>query len=190
MEPSTTTNRPPVREAAPGVAHGPEPRASSAFIHGALTIHVPQGWLDASQIAFLEPAEDDLALEFQRRAAGAGGRAGQPVRPRGRSNFTLTVRPWFLSMDPVDFLQRELSALLAGVPGGRASALREVTLGQYPALLGTLELNHDGLAVKQLHAMAVGQNRLIHFCGTSNLGDFARAERRFGEILESIQIEP
>jgi hypothetical protein len=162
------------------------------FVHGDMSFDVPEGWVDASQIGFLAPADKSLANEFAKAAAAAGApiRMEVPAEPKSRANFALSFRPWFLEMDPKDFVGKELRAMLAQVKGVKLGELEMTEVDGAAAAMIDVEIQLEGMAIRQLHLLWVTAHRIVHFCGTTGRGDFDKHKDELLHTAKSIRFAP
>ena len=161
-------------------------------LHGDVVIEVQDDWVDATQIAFVAPPDRSLAEEFARRAkdAGAPVRMEIPAQPKTRANFQLSYRPYFLEdVPPKEFCEKELRAMIAQIPGGKAGELSWDRMGKAEAAVQDVEIQMEGISARQLHALAVLDGRIFHFCGTASRGDYEKAKAGFLTVLRSIRLE-
>ena len=160
------------------------------FTHGKVSLDVPEGWVDVSQIAFMAPAEKDLADDFAQRAAAAGAPINLeiPAQGKSRANLALSVRPYFLEMDPKEFCGTELKAMLTNMPNAKASEMKWIKIGEVDVPCADLEISMEGAALKQFHALAVLGGGIMHFCGTSSVGDYDKTKPLFVSALETLRI--
>ena len=161
------------------------------FSHGKVTFDVPKDWVDVSQIAFMEPAKNDLADDFAKRAAAAGAPINLeiPAQAQSRANLAFSIRPYFLEMEPKEFCQTELKAMLSNMPNSKAGELEWVKVGDTDVPSADLELTMEGAGLKQFHALAVFGGGIMHFCGTSAVGAYEESKAIFIATLESLKIE-
>ncbi|MCC7385874.1 MAG: hypothetical protein IT384_28755 [Deltaproteobacteria bacterium] len=158
--------------------------------HGDLTFHLPEGWVDGSQLMFLAPVDGALAEELRDSAARTrGGPIQLPVSPRISANVTFSSRPYFLAMAGGEFCERELRAMLGAIPKAKVSDFCSGQLGPFEASTAELEISADGISAKQLHALAVGKGRLYHFCATATLGDYDRVKAELVRIMTSLEVD-
>jgi len=160
------------------------------FSHGKISFEVPEEWVDVSQIAFMAPAKNDLADDFAKRAAAAGAPINLEIPAQGnsRANFAFSIRPYFLEMDPKEFCGTELKAMLANMPNSKSSEVEWIEVSEIPVAHADLEITMDGAGLKQFHALGVFGGGILHFCGTSSVGDFPSQKTVFLETLSSILI--
>ena len=147
--------------------------------------------MDASTLSFVAPPDKSLADEFARQAAAAGApvHMEMPSKPQPRANIQIGTRPWFITeVTPKEFCEKELRAMLVQV-GGKLGELTWATMGGHECAVLSVEVQMDGLAAKQLHALGVVGAHIVHFCGTSALGDYAKFEQSFIDTMASFEIE-
>ncbi len=159
--------------------------------HGDLTFDVLDDWVDASQIGYLEPPDESLAKEMAKQAATSGAPMNLqiPATPKTRTNFMISTRPWFLDdVDPKEFADKELRAMMLQVPNGKVHEHGWTKLGDSEAATAVLEVEMDGVRAKQLHVFGKLGDRILHFCGTTSPGDFEAARPRLIAVVESIAL--
>ena len=161
------------------------------FSHGKVSFEVPENWIDVSQIAFMEPPKKDLADDFAKRAAAAGAPINleMPAQAQSRANLAFSIRPYFLEMDPKEFCQTELKAMLTNMPNSKAGKMEWLKIGEVDVPSADLELTMEGAGLKQFHALAVLGGGIMHFCGTSSVGEYEKSKPIFVETLESLKID-
>lgn len=158
--------------------------------HGDICFELPEGWADGSQLLFVAPPDQKLRAELIQAAARAGGRVQIPsVAPKLSANITFNQRDYPFTMSALEFSERELRGALSTVPGAKAGEFRWGRLGPLEAFMAELEIQAEGVAAKQLHAMAVGKGRVFHFCATTPVGEFDNLRPLFVEVLSSIEID-
>jgi len=101
----------------------------------------------------------------------------------------VSVRPYFLEMDPKEFCGTELKAMLTNMPNAKASELEWIKIGDTDAPCADLELQMDGAGLKQFHCLAVLGGGILHFCGTAGVGDYDENRAIFLATVQSIRIE-
>jgi hypothetical protein len=161
------------------------------FTHGKISLDIPENWSDVSQIAFMAPAESDLADDFAKRAAAAGAPINLeiPAQAKSRANFAVSVRPYFLEMDAKEFCGTELKAMLTNMPNAKASEIKWIKIGEDEAACADLELEMEGMALKQFHCLTVLGGGILHFCGTASVGDYADTRSVFVAAIKSLRID-
>ena len=78
--------------------------------------------------------------------------------------------------------------MLMQVPNAKTTELEWIEIGDAPAAVQQLEFNMEGMPLRQFHVLAVMKDRLMHFCGTSGLGDYEKSRPIFLATVQSIEL--
>jgi hypothetical protein len=131
----------------------------------------------------MAPADDSIAGEINKKAGIA--KLDRSVKPR--SNIVVSFRPFVLAHgDAAEFCERELKALLAGLPGKKVGATGRVNLLGTTAATADVELRGDAATFKQFHALLLLGGQLIHFVATATPGDFDKLRPSFVVALGTL----
>lgn len=158
--------------------------------HGELRFQTEDTWLDVSQVYFVEPADDSLAKEMAKRASASGANVQRLNLPaKARANFALSTRPITVPEElRKQFAESELRGIVARISNLKLGEIQAVTVAGQPGASLELEMQHEGMAAKQIHALAVVGDRLVHFCGTAALGEFEKLRPTFLKTLSSLEL--
>ncbi len=151
---------------------------------------VPDEWVDQSQIAFAEPIDRSIALEFARAAAqsGAARNLQAPAEHKPRTNFVLSTKSFFgEGVDPIEFATRELQAMLSQVQTGDRSEMTIQKLAGHDAAVMEIEFGYEEMNLRQLHGLCLIGDRVLHFCGTATPGSFEKMRPEFLRVMASIE---
>lgn len=161
------------------------------FVHGSVSMDVPDEWVDQSQLAFAEPIDRSIALDFARAAAqsGAPRNLEAPAEHKPRANFVLSTKSFFVeNVDPKAFVTQELQTMLGQVQAGDRSELSYAPLAGHEAAVMEVEFGYEEMNLRQLHALVVVGDRILHFCGTATPGSFDKLRPEFLRIMASIDL--
>lgn len=157
---------------------------------GSLSLDVDGRWHDESRIVFSEPEDESLTKDLAKMVSKAGApRLSVPAANKPRGNFVVSHRPYTLNLAPKEFVQKELGAMLGALSNAIVGPLEWAPMGNAEAAVQEVELNAEGMALKQLHAMAVVGNRMVHFVGTSTAGTFASIKPYYLQVVASIGLQ-
>ena len=160
--------------------------------HGQLRFQADDAWLDVSQVYFVEPADDTLARDMAKRAVASGANIQRLNPPaKARANFALACRPIEVPEDSRQaFAAAELRGIVGRINNLKLGELQAVSVAGAPGAAIELEMQHEGVAAKQLHVLAVIGDRLVHFCGTASLGEFEKLRPTFIKTLDTLELTP
>ena len=160
--------------------------------HGQLRFQADDAWLDVSQVYFVEPADDTLARDMAKRAVASGANIQRLNPPaKARANFALACRPIEVPEDAREaFAAAELRGIVGRINNLKLGELHAVSVAGAPGAAIELEMQHEGVAAKQLHVLAVIGDRLVHFCGTASLGEFEKLRPTFIKTLDTLELTP
>lgn len=161
------------------------------FVHGTVSMEVPDEWVDQSQLAFAEPIDKSIALDFARAAAQAGAPRNlqAPAEHKPRANFVLSTKSFFVEgVDPRAFAAQELQTMLGQIQAGDRSELSYAPLGGHEAAVMEVEFGYEELNLRQLHGLVIIGDRILHFCGTATPGSFDSLRPEFLRIMASIDL--
>lgn len=159
--------------------------------HGELSFVAEDSWQDVSQVYFIEPADDSLAKEMAKRAVAGGANVGArlQVPSKARANFALSTRPAEVPEElRKQFAESELRGIVGRINNLKLGELQSVTIAGSAGASIEIEMSHEGMAAKQLHALVVVGDRMIHFCGTAALGEFEKVRPTFLKTLGSLEL--
>ena len=158
--------------------------------HGELRFVAEDSWLDVSQVYFIEPPDDSLAKDMAKAAMGSGAQIQRLSPPsKARANFALSTRPCDVPVElRKSFVESELRGIVGRISNLKLGEVQSATVAGGPAATLELEMQHEGVAAKQLHALAIVGDRMIHFCGTAALGEFEKLRPVFLRTLGSLEL--
>jgi len=158
--------------------------------HGELKFETEDSWMDVSQVYFIEPADDSLAKEMAKRSMGSGAPVQRLQPPsKARANFALSTRPAEVPEDlRKQFAETELRGIVGRVANLKLGEMSSLTVAGAPGAMLEFEMQHEGIAAKQLHVLVVAGDRMIHFCGTAALGEFEKLRPIFMKTLATLEL--
>jgi hypothetical protein len=110
---------------------------------------------------------------------------------KARANFALACRPIEVPEDAREaFAAAELRGIVGRINNLKLGELHAVSVAGAPGAAIELEMQHEGVAAKQLHVLAVIGDRLVHFCGTASLGEFEKLRPTFIKTLDTLELTP
>ena len=78
--------------------------------------------------------------------------------------------------------------MLGQIQAGDRSELTVEKLAGHDAAVMEIEFAYEDMSLRQIHALAVVGQRVIHFCGTAIPGNFGRLRPEFLRIMASIDL--